>query len=240
MSLDNNETFEIEENALTEPLDSKHDEDVITENNIQDEPGGHTSEESQSNNENETEEQGSKSQSSKNIIYVICVLVIIVCLAVLGRNIIAKGKNLFQKFNNKDSDSTTVESASINAPDKIKDLYILADLPDDYKLKNQDISDTKAVSTYKNKEGEIALTQSTISDYTPEYDVSDENIVISDFYSGAGQDYKAYQIDNKCYIVWTTDEYTFEIKTSMKKSESIPLILNVQKAVEAESAAKTE
>lgn len=229
MSLDNKEPFENDENDLTESSEVEFDE------NAQNESSDLSFEEdSESHDDNETEEQSSKRKSAEIILNIICVVVIIVCLVILGRN-------LFFKNSNKESASSSkVESTLINAPDKIKDVYILADLPYDYEIKSQDISDTKAVSKYKNKKDKIVFTQSTIADYKPEYDVNDENIIISNFGTGDGQTYKAYQIDGKCYIVWTTDEYTFEIKTHMKKSESIPLIFNVQKSGELESADKTE
>lgn len=166
------------------------------------------------------EDYGEKKKSnsiSKIILYAIFSIIIILCLIVIGRNL----------FFNK-SDKT--ESSKIEPPKKITDLYELAELNDGYKLINQDVSDTKAVSVYNNEKNEIVFSQSTIKDYKPEYDTSDKNIVKSYFSRGDGQDYTAYQINGKCYIVWTTDEYTFEIKTAMKKSESIPFIFKVQKA----------
>ena len=219
MSLENNETFENEQNDLTEQAKEQNSE--LSEENFE------------GNYDNETENQKSQSNLSKIILYIIYAIVIILCLIVLA-------KNLFFK-NNSDNTKTssTSESAVVNAPEKIMDLYVLADLADGYELVNQDVSETKAVSTYKNKTTEIAFTQSTIDGYKPEYDTSDEDIVVSKFSTGDGQDYTSYQIDGNCYIVWTTDEYTFEIKTSLKKSESIPFIFNVQKAEDASSASES-
>ena len=219
MSLENNETFENEQNNLTEPSKEKNSE--LYEENFEDDY------------DIKTENQKSQSNFSKIILYVIYAIVIILCLIVLA-------KNLFFKNNGDNAKtSSTSESAVVNAPEKIMDLYVLADLADGYELVNQDVSETKAVSTYKNKTTEIAFTQSTIDSYKPEYDTSDEDIVVSKFSTGDGQDYTAYQIDGKCYIVWTTNEYTFEIKTSLKKSESIPFIFNVQKAEDASSASES-
>lgn len=219
MSLENNETFENEQNDLTEP--SKEQNSELSEENFE------------VDYDNETENQKSQSNLSKIILYIIYAIVIILCLIVLA-------KNLFFKNNDDNTKtSSTSESAVVNAPEKIMDLYVLADLADGYELVNQDVSETKAVSTYKNKTTEIAFTQSTIDGYKPEYDASDEDIVVSKFSTGDGQDYTAYQIDGKCYIVWTTNEYTFEIKTSLKKSESIPFIFNVQKAEDASSASES-
>ena len=219
MSLENNETFENEQNNLTEPSKEKNSE--LYEENFEDDY------------DIKTENQKSQSNFSKIILYVIYAIVIILCLIVLA-------KNLFFKNNGDNAKtSSTSESAVVNAPEKIMDLYVLADLADGYELVNQDVSETKAVSTYKNKTTEIAFTQSTIDGYKPEYDTSDEDIVVSKFSTGDGQDYTAYQIDGKCYIVWTTNEYTFEIKTSLKKSESIPFIFNVQKAEDASSASES-
>lgn len=219
MSLENNETFENEQNNLTEPSKEKNSE--LYEENFEDDY------------DIKTENQKSQSNFSKIILYVIYAIVIILCLIVLA-------KNLFFKNNGDNTKtSSTSESAVVNAPEKIMDLYVLADLADGYELVNQDVSETKAVSTYKNKTTEIAFTQSTIDGYKPEYDTSDEDIVVSKFSTGDGQDYTAYQIDGNCYIVWTTDEYTFEIKTSLKKSESIPFIFNVQKADDASSASES-
>lgn len=219
MSLENNETFENEQNNLTEPSKEKNSE--LYEENFEDDY------------DIKTENQKSQSNFSKIILYVIYAIVIILCLIVLA-------KNLFFKNNGDNAKtSSTSESAVVNAPEKIMDLYVLADLADGYELVNQDVSETKAVSTYKNKTTEIAFTQSTIDGYKPEYDTSDEDIVVSKFSTGDGQDYTAYQIDGKCYIVWTTNEYTFEIKTSLKKSESIPFIFNVQKAEDTSSASES-
>lgn len=219
MSLENNETFENEQNNLTEQVKEQNSE--LYEENFE------------GDYDNETENQKSQSNLSKIILYIIYSIVIILCLIVLA-------KNLFFKNNGENTKtSSTSESAVVNTPEKIMDLYVLADLADGYELVNQDVSETKAVSTYKNKTTEIAFTQSTIDGYKPEYDASDEDIVVSKFSTGDGQDYTAYQIDGKCYIVWTTNEYTFEIKTSLKKSESIPFIFNVQKAEDASSASES-
>lgn len=219
MSLENNETFENEQNNLTQP--SKEQNSELFEENFEDDYNI------------KTENQKSQSNLSKIILYIIYAIVIILCLIVLA-------KNLFFKNNGDNTKtSSTSESAVVNAPEKIMDLYVLADLPDGYELVNQDVSETKAVSTYKNKTTEIAFTQSTIDGYKPEYDTSDEDIVVSKFSTGDGQYYTSYQIDGNCYIVWTTDEYTFEIKTSLKKSESIPFIFNVQKADDASSASES-
>lgn len=220
MPLENKETFENEQNNLTEP--SKEQNNDFSEENFE------------GNYDFETENQKSKSNLSKIILYVIYAIVIILCLIVLA-------KNLFFKNNgdNTKTSSSVSENSVVSAPKKIMDLYVLADLPDGYKLINQDISDTKAASTYKNKKTKIVFTQSTIDGYKPEYDISDDDIVVSKFSTGDAQDYTAYQIDGKCYIVWTTDEYTFEIKTSLKKSESIPFIFNVQKADDSSSSSKS-
>ena len=219
MPLENKETFENEQNNLTEP--SKEQNSDLSEENFE------------GNYDFETENQKSKSKLSKIILYVIYAIVIILCLIVLA-------KNLFFKTNGDNTKTSSVsESSVVSAPKKIMDLYVLADLQDGYKLINKDISDTKAVSTYKNKKTEITFTQSTIDGYKPEYDISDEDIVVSKFSTGDAQDYTAYQIDGKCYIVWTTDEYTFEIKTSLKKSESIPFIFNVQKADDVSSSSES-
>lgn len=219
MSLENNETFENEQNDLTEQVKEQNIE--LSEENFE------------GDYDNETENQKAKSNLSKIILYIIYAIVIILCLIVLAKNLFFKNKVDNTKT------SSTSESAVVNAPEKIMDLYVLADLADGYELVNQDVSETKAVSTYKNKTTEISFTQSTIDGYKPEYDTSDEDIVVSKFSTGDGQDYTAYQIDEKCYIVWTTDEYTFEIKTSLKKSESIPFIFNVQKAEDASSTSES-
>lgn len=214
MSLENNEIPEKEE-IITDDLNAEMISELYDEDNLE-----------IGIEENETGKKKTNN-ASKIILYVIFLIIIILCMTVLARNL----------FFNK-SDSSSVTSASIIAPEKIKDLYILANLSNGYELTDQNLSDTKAVSTYNNETNEIVLTQSTIKDYEPEYDVNDKDIVISDFHSGAGQDYRAYQINGKCYIVWTTDEYTYEIKTALKKSESIPFIFNVQKA--DESSTKSE
>lgn len=222
MSPENYEKNKIQEDNVTE----------LPENKIADETQTELyNEETEINKGIETDGKP-KNNPSKIFLYVIYAIVIFLCLFVIARNLLFNQNN-----NNKHVSSSTSSVSSLkDPPKKIMDLYILADLPDSYKLSKQDISETKAVSIYKNKKTEIVLTQSTINGYKPEYDVNDKDIVISNFYNGAGQDYKAYQIDGKCYIVWTTDEYTFEIKTSLKKSESIPFVINVQKADDVSSS----
>lgn len=234
MSSENNEFPEIKENNVTE---NEIEVQTTVDENEQNEFDGYSYNENFDNtDENKTEEQKSENKASKVFLYIIYAIVIILCLVIIARNLFFKNND---KSDNSTSSAASSVSAAENAPKKIMDLYILADLPEGYKLINQDITDTKAVSTYKKNKVEIALTQSTIKDYDPEYDITDSNIDVSDFHSGAGQSYTAYQIDGKCYIVWTTDEYTFEIKTSLKKSESIPFIFNVQKAEDVSSSSET-
>ena len=229
MSPEKNEIPETQENA-TELIENEIDNETKHEQ--------YDEEVLDDCDEIETEPQKSKSKSSKIFLYIIYAVVIILCLVLIARNLFFKNKD--KSINENTSSASSSESAAKNAPKKIIDLYVLANLSDGYELSNQNISETNAVSTYKNKKTEITLTQSTIDGYKPEYDVNDKDIVISNFYSGAGQDYNAYQIDGKCYIVWTTDEYTFEIKTSLKKSETIPFIFNVQKADESSSSSIPE
>lgn len=236
MSPEKNEIPEINDNNAVEPLENKINNDTAADDNAQNEFSNYSYDEDfDSTDENETEQSKKKNKASKILLYIIYAIVIILCLVIIARNLFFKNND---KSNNTSSAANS-ETAAKNAPKKIMDLYVLADLPDGYELINQDITDTKAVSTYKKNKVEIALTQSTIKDYQPEYDVNDKDIIISDFYSGAGQDYRAYQIDGKCYIVWTTSEYTFEIKTSLKKSESIPFIYNVQKADDSSSSSES-
>lgn len=236
MSPEKNENPEIKENNAAEPLENKINNTAADENEQNEFNYYYYDEDFESTDENETEQPKKGNKASKIFLYIIYAIVIVLCLVIIARNLFFKNND---KSSNNTSSAASSEAAAENAPKKIMDLYVLADLPDGYELINQDISDTKAVSTYKNKTTEIALTQSTIKDYKPEYDVNDKDIIISDFYSGAGQDYRAYQIDGKCYIVWTTSEYTFEIKTSLKKSESIPFIYNVQKADDSSSSSES-
>lgn len=236
MSPEKNENPEIKENNAAEPLENKINNTAADENEQNEFNDYYYDEDFESTDENETEQSKKGNKASKIFLYIIYAIIIVLCLVIIARNLFFKNND---KSSNNTSSAASSEAAAKNAPKKIMDLYVLADLPDGYELINQDISDTKAVSTYKNKTTEIALTQSTIKDYKPEYDVNDKDIIISDFYSGAGQDYRAYQIDGKCYIVWTTSEYTFEIKTSLKKSESIPFIYNVQKADDVSSSSES-
>lgn len=232
MSLENNEDLKNQENITIEISDN--------ENNIETDTAGNISESLSDNEDNkDSDEQNRMNKASKVILYVISAIIIVLCLIVLGKNIFFKG-TIKNNVSSSSITETPTTAPAKPAPKKIKDLYILGNMPEDYELSNQDISDTKVVSTYKNKTTEIVFTQSTIKEYEPEYDKADEKLVTSHFSRGDGQDYTAYQIDGKCYIVWTTDEYTFEIKTSMKKSESIPLIFNVQKAETDTSSAKSE
>ncbi len=187
--------------------------------------------------DHDEKEQNRMNKASKIILYVISSVIIVLCLIVLARNLF---------FNKGNSDSTSSANSSsvsseaaANAPEIIKEQYILGNLSDGYELSEQSVSNTRTVLTYKNDNNEIVFTQSTIKGYEPEYDVSDSDIVISKFSRGDGQDYTAYQINDKCYIVWTTDEYTFEIITTMKKSESIPFIFNVQKAEASSSESES-
>lgn len=234
MSSENNEFPEIKENNVTE---NEIEVQTTVDENEENEFDGYSYNENFDNtDENKTEEQKSENKASKVFLYIIYAIVIILCLVIIARNLFFKNND---KNNNSTSSAASSVSAAKNAPEKIMDLYVFADLPEGYELINQDITDTKAVSTYKKNKVEIALTQSTIKDYEPEYDITDSDVDISDFHSGAGQAYTAYQIDGKCYIVWTTDEYTFEIKTSLKKSESIPFIFNVQKADDVSSSSET-
>lgn len=234
MSSENNEFPEIKENNVTE---NEIEVQTTVDENEENEFDGYSYNENFDNtDENKTEEQKSENKASKVFLYIIYAIVIILCLVIIARNLFFKNND---KNNNSTSSAASSVSSAKNAPEKIMDLYVFADLPEGYELINQDITDTKAVSTYKKNKVEIALTQSTIKDYEPEYDITDSDVDISDFHSGAGQDYTAYQIDGKCYIVWTTDEYTFEIKTSLKKSESIPFIFNVQKADDVSSSSET-
>lgn len=221
MSLENKDIPEIEEINTDDDIIIEMPSELNDENNFEID-----------SKEDETGGQKKTNSASKIILYVIFSIIIIFCLVVIARNL------FFNKGNN-ESASSSATNAAINAPKKIVDLYILDNLADDYKLTDQNLSDTKAVSTYNNKKNEVVFTQSTIDDYEPEYDVNDKDIVISDFHDGEDQAYRAYQINGKCYIVWTTDEYTFEIKTSLKKSESIPLIFNVQKADESSSSSES-
>lgn len=225
MSLENNETSkqELEDKIIESAEENSGNE---TDNQI--------SEKQFIDNYENIENQNNINKASKVVLYVISTIIIILCLVVLA-------KNLFFKERKKEtvSSSSTIEAHI--TPAKITDIYILDNLGNDYELSKQDISDTKVVSTYKNNTNKIVFTQSVIKNYNPEYDPSDENTVISYFSRGDGQDYTAYKTDKNCYIVWTTDEYTFEIKTTMKKSESIPFIFNVQKAETEEiSADKSE
>ncbi len=236
MSPEKNEIPEINDNNAAEPLENKINNAAADENEQNEFSDYYYDEDFEGTDENETEQPKKENKASKIFLYIIYAIVIILCLVIIARNLFFKNND---KSNNNTSSAANSETAAKNAPKKIMDLYVLADLPNGYELINQDITDTKAVSIYKNKTTEIALTQSTIKDYQPEYDVNDKDIIISDFYSGAGQDYRAYQINGKCYIVWTTSEYTFEIKTSLKKSESIPFIYNVQKSDDVSSSSET-
>lgn len=233
MSPEKNEIPEIKENNAAEPLENKINNAAADENEQNEFNDYYYDEDFESTDENETEQPKKENKASKIFLYIIYAIVIVLCLVIIARNLFFKNND---KSSNNTSSAASSEAAAKNAPKKIMDLYVLADLPEGYELINQDITDTKAVSTYKKNKVEIALTQSTIKDYEPEYDITDSDIDVSDFHSGAGQSYTAYQIDGKCYIVWTTDEYTFEIKTSLKKSESIPFIFNVQKAEDSSSS----
>lgn len=232
MSLENNESSKEQENITIDPQENKSDSTTNIGNDLLE----HFTDDEDCEDINE---QNKMNKASKIFLYVISTIIIILCLIVLA-------KNLFFNKSNKDNNSSAVSASSSStaetksAPAKIKDLYILENLADGYELSNQAISDTKVVSEYKNKTNKIIFTQSTIKDYEPEYDISDEKLVTSYFSRGDGQDYTAYKTEKNCYIVWTTDEYTFEIKTSMKKSESIPFILNVQKAETDASSKKSE
>ncbi len=236
MSPEKNEIPEIKENNAAEPLENKINNTAADENEQNEFSDYSSDEDFESTDEIETEQPKKENKASKIFLYIIYAIVIVLCLVIIARNLFFKNND---KSNNNTSSAASSEAAAKNAPKKIMDLYVLADLPEGYELINQDITDTKAVSTYKKNKVEIALTQSTIKDYEPEYDITDSDIDVSDFHSGAGQSYTAYQIDGKCYIVWTTDEYTFEIKTSLKKSESIPFIFNVQKADDSSSSSES-
>lgn len=230
MSLENNEIEKTKENDAIESAN-----EISSQTNIDNNLPEQISEEEAHIHINDTdiEEQNKMNKASKIVLYVVSAIIIILCLVVLA-------KNLFFRESKKESVSSSSTIEANVAPAKIKDLYVLDNLADGYELSSQDISDTKVVSTYKNKTNEIVFTQSTIKNYNPEYDPSDENTVVSYFSRGDGQDFTAYNIDKNCYIVWTTDEYTFEIKTTMKKSESIPFIFNVQKAETDTSVTEAE
>lgn len=228
MSLESNKDLKGQENITVESSDNKDDIKTSIDNDMYEQP-------SDIEDYEDINQHNKMNKASRIILYVISSIIIILCLVVLAKNIFFKNAK-----NNISSSSISSTVQANNAPEKIKDLYILGNLTDGYELSNQDINNTKVVSTYKNKKNEIVFTQSTIKGYEPEYDIADENLVTSYFSRGDGQDYTAYQIDGKCYIVWTTDEYTFEIITTMKKSESIPFIFNVQKAEIDGSSAKSE
>lgn len=232
MSLKNNENSREQDNITIEPIENESDGTANIDNDLIEQ---FTDDEERE----DINEQNKMNKVSKIFLYVVSTIIIILCLIVLA-------KNLFFNKSNKDNSLSSVSTSSSSmaeakaVPAKIKDLYILGNLTDGYELSNQDISDTKVVTTYKNKTNEIVFTQSTIKGYKPEYDTSDENLITSHFSRGDGQDFTAYKTPKNCYIVWTTNEYTFEIKTTMKKSESIPFIFNVQKAADDASSKKSE
>lgn len=228
MSIENNKTSKHRENNIIGEA-----EDVSNREKDNQNIGEQFTYDNDNQSSEDIENQNKMNKASKVVLYVVSTIIIILCLVVLA-------KNLFFKDNKTKSvsSSSTIETNVV--PEKIKDLYVLDNLGNNYELSNQEISDTKVVSTYKNETNTIVFTQSTIKNYNPEYDPSDDNTVISYFSRGDGQDFTAYKTDENCYIVWTTDEYTFEIKTTMKKSESIPFIFNVQKAEAETSANKSE
>lgn len=158
------------------------------------------------------------------------VAAVVVCL-IAGVPLIAaaSGIKFFQLFQSKNESSMDIGYRADDAA-AVKGIYYLSKLPDGYRLVDQDINDTFALTVYGNPSDS---TLPTITLY--QYDVA-PNIVSLDqenldetTVEIAGVTGKCYYSQEKCVVFWEMDDKYFQIVSKLQQKEAVELANSIRK-----------
>ena len=158
------------------------------------------------------------------------VAAVVVCmLAGLPLIAAANGIKFFQLFQSKNESSMDVGYRADDAA-AVKGIYYLSKLPDGYRLVDQNINDTFAVTMYGNPTDE---NQSIITLY--QYDAApnvislDQENVDETTVEIAGVTGKCYYSQEKCVIIWEMDDKYFQIVSKLQQKETVEIANSIRK-----------
>ena len=158
------------------------------------------------------------------------VAAVVVCmLAGLPLMAAASGIKFFQLFQSKNESSMDVGYRADDAA-AVKGIYYLSKLPDGYRLVDQNINDTFAVTMYGNPTDE---NQSIITLY--QYDAApnvislDQENVDETTVEIAGVTGKCYYSQEKCVIIWEMDDKYFQIVSKLQQKETVEIANSIRK-----------
>lgn len=158
------------------------------------------------------------------------VAAVVVCmLAGLPLIAAASGIKFFQLFQSKNESSMDVGYRADDAA-TVKGIYYLSKLPDGYRLVDQNINDTFAVTMYGNPTDE---NQSIITLY--QYDAApnvislDQENVDETTVEIAGVTGKCYYSQEKCVIIWEMDDKYFQIVSKLQQKETVEIANSIRK-----------
>lgn len=158
------------------------------------------------------------------------VAAVVVCmLAGLPLIAAASGIKFFQLFQSKNESSMDVGYRADDAA-AVKGIYYLSKLPDGYRLVDQNINDTFAVTMYGNPTDE---NQSIITLY--QYDAApnvislDQENVDETTVEIAGVTGKCYYSQEKCVIIWEMDDKYFQIVSKLQQKETVEIANSIRK-----------
>lgn len=158
------------------------------------------------------------------------VAAVVVCL-IAGVPLIAaaNGIKFFQLFQSKNTSSVDIGYRDDDDA-AVKGIFYLSKLPDGYRLVDQNINDTFAVTMYGNPTDE---NQSVITLY--QYDAApnvislDQENVDETTVEIAGVTGKCYYSQEKCVIVWEMDDKYFQIVSKLQQKETVEIANSIRK-----------
>lgn len=158
------------------------------------------------------------------------VAAVVVCmLAGLPLIAAANGIKFFQLFQSKNESSMDIGYRADDAA-AVKGIYYLSKLPDGYRLVDQDINDTFALTVYGNP-SDSSLPTITLYQYdvAPNIVSLDQENLDETTVEIAGVTGKCYYSQEKCVVFWEMDDKYFQIVSKLQQKEAVELANSIRK-----------
>jgi len=158
------------------------------------------------------------------------VAAVVVCmLAGLPLIAAANGIKFFQLFQSKNESSMDIGYRAADDA-AAKGIYYLSKLPDGYRLVDQDINDTFALTVYGNP-SDSSLPTITLYQYdvAPNIVSLDQENLDETTVEIAGVTGKCYYSQEKCVVFWEMDDKYFQIVSKLQQKEAVELANSIRK-----------
>ncbi len=158
------------------------------------------------------------------------VAAVVVCLlAGLPLIAAANGIKFFQLFQSKNESSMDIGYRADDAA-AVKGIYYLSKLPDGYRLVDQDINDTFALTVYGNP-SDSSLPTITLYQYdvAPNIVSLDQENLDETTVEIAGVTGKCYYSQEKCVVFWEMDDKYFQIVSKLQQEEAVEIANSIRK-----------